>query len=265
MHTAASHANVSSFQSRVSSHRLASPRCLAPTRRSTVAVKAAFSPPTVTETKAKFITAYSKPVAPMYNTVLQELLVQQHFIRHRINYSYNPIHALGVVSAFDQILDSLPEAERNAIFTAYIGALGEEAETYRKDAAELEKLASEVSGPSAMTADASGSFLQQALASVASASEAGKFAYNKFFAIGLFRLLELSGAREPAALEKLVSVVGVSMESVNKDLNLYKGILSKLSAAKELMQEFLEREKRKQAERDAAKTAKESNSPIATA
>jgi len=37
---------------------------------------------------------------------------------------------------------------------------------------------------------------------------------------------------------------------------LYKSILSKLNAAKELMAEFVTREKKKQAERDAAKAAK---------
>lgn len=46
------------------------------------------------------------------------------------------------------------------------------------------------------------------------------------------RLLELTGAKEPAALEKLVKAVGVNPASVNKDLLMYKGVLSKLSAAK---------------------------------
>jgi hypothetical protein len=46
------------------------------------------------------------------------------------------------------------------------------------------------------------------------------------------RLLELTGAKEPAALEKLVKAVGVKPAAVNKDLLLYKGVLSKLSAAK---------------------------------
>lgn len=46
------------------------------------------------------------------------------------------------------------------------------------------------------------------------------------------RLLELTGAKEPAALEKLVKAVGVKPASVNKDLLMYKGVLSKLSAAK---------------------------------
>lgn len=38
-----------------------------------------------------------------------------------------------------------------------------------------------------------------------------------------------------------------------RDLLLYKGILSKLSAAKELLRDFLEREKKRQAEREAEK------------
>ncbi len=73
-----------------------------------------------------------------------------------------------------------------------------------------------------------------------------------------------TGAKEPAALEKLALAVGVKLESVNKDLMLYKGILSKLSVAKELMREYLVREKKKQAEREAAKAAKEAGVPAAS-
>ena len=40
--------------------------------------------------------------------------------------------------------------------------------------------------------------------------------------------------------------LGLKLDLVNKDLLLYKSILSKMNAAKELMAEFLEREQRKQ-------------------
>lgn len=50
--------------------------------------------------------------------------------------------------------------------------------------------------------------------------------------------------------------LGVSNENVNKDLLLYKSILSKMMAAKELMAEMVSRDKRKQTEREAAKEAK---------
>ena len=52
---------------------------------------AAFSPPTVAETKQSFLDAYNKPVSAMYNTVVQELLVQQHFMRYNIKYKYDQV------------------------------------------------------------------------------------------------------------------------------------------------------------------------------
>lgn len=122
------------------------------------------------------------------------------------------VMALGFVSVYDQILDGLADEERSAVFKAYIEALGESPEQYRSDAAKLEKMASELSsgaGASGLTADASGSELQQVLAKVADASKDGKLAYNKFFAIGLFRLLELAGApRRGAAVRRVGCVVG---------------------------------------------------------
>ena len=43
------------------------------------------------ETKRAFIEAYPKPISSVYETVVQELLVQQHFIRYKVNYQYNEV------------------------------------------------------------------------------------------------------------------------------------------------------------------------------
>ncbi|GLI66136.1 hypothetical protein VaNZ11_009868 [Volvox africanus] len=217
---------------------------------------ATFAPPTVAETKAKFLAGYTKPIASIYNTVLQELLVQQHFMRYSKDYVYNEIFALGFVSVYEQILESLSQEERDTIFVAYVSALGEDPATYKRDAERIEKAAGALTGPDALTPDASGNDVQKALETIKSACAADAFSYNKFVAIGLFRLLELTGAKEPAALERLVKSVGIKPEAVNRDLLMYKGVLSKLAAAKEMLREFVEREKRKQVERDAAKAAK---------
>lgn len=251
--------NVCSKQQRVDVVRIPSARpVLAVSRaaRCVVFAAAPFSPPTVSDTKAKFMEGYRKPIASIYATVMNELIVQQHFIRYSVNYQYNPVFAMGFVSVFEQIMESVPSTERVKVFDAYINALGEDPAQYRADASMIEAQASSLSGPEGLAPSADGNELQKALASAAAASTAGNFAYNKFFAIGLFRLLELTGAKEPAALEKLVKSVGVKQESVMRDLVLYKGILSKLSVAKELMKEFIEREKRKNTERLDAKAAK---------
>lgn len=48
--------------------------------------------------------------------------------------------------------------------------------------------------------------LQKLLARVAAKASTGEFFYSRFFAIGVFRLLELTETRDPKALEALVKV-----------------------------------------------------------
>ncbi len=96
-----------------------------------------------------------------------------------------------------------------------------------------------------------------ALASLKARAAAGTLVYSKFIAIGLFRLLELGGATEPAALATLAEAAGAPLAKVNADLTLYKGLLSKLAAVKELMGEMLARDRKKTEARLAEKAAKE--------
>jgi photosystem II biogenesis protein Psp29 len=213
------------------------------------------SPPTVSDTKAAFTRAFSRPLPGIYSTVLQELLVQQHLFRFNKTYQYNEVAALGVVSVFDQVLEGLPEAERGAVFDAYISSLQEDPKRYRADAEKLEAWARGAGGPDAITPAADGAEGQQALQRVADAVAAGNFLYTKFLAVGIFRLLELAGGKDPKALASLVAALGVPADRVNADLLTYKGVLSKLQAAKDLMAEFIAREKKKAAERAAAKEA----------
>mmetsp|Transcript_31597 Transcript_31597/g.80975 ORF Transcript_31597/g.80975 Transcript_31597/m.80975 type:complete len:295 (-) Transcript_31597:269-1153(-) len=215
-------------------------------------VMAATKVPTVADTKRAFIEAYPKPMSALYNTVVQEFLVQHHLMRYQSMYEYDPIMAMGFCSVFDQVTEGMGAAEVPAIFKAYIEALGEDPAKYRADAEKLQKLAGEASAAD-LKPDASGTELQKILAAVA---DSEKFYYTKWFGIGLFRILELAGATEPKALETLVADLGVKADSVNKDLMMYKGVLSKMNAARELMAEMMAREKKKQAERDAEKAAK---------
>ena len=78
-------------------------------------------------------------------------------------------------------------------------------------------------------------------ASTKEKSDAGKLLYTRYLAIGIFRMLELAKATDPKALEALVEAGGLETKKVNGDLSMYKG-LSPLAAAKELQEEFLERE-----------------------
>lgn len=101
------------------------------------------------------------------------------------------------------------------------------------------------------------------------------FHYSRFFAIGLFRLLECAKSSDPAVLEQVSSVIfpglvfrgekgfvckcnaadakwkhrglqlakalNVSKLKVDRDLDVYRNLLSKLVQAKELVKEYVER------------------------
>lgn len=60
--------------------------------------------------------------------------------------------------------------------------------------------------------------VQKVLAKVASRISSGDHFYTRFFAIGLFRLLELTDAKDPKALESLVKVRRAAARAVGAGL-----------------------------------------------
>lgn len=71
-----------------------------------------------------------------------------------------------------------------------------------RDAKKMEELASKLSDPSELTPSSEGNEVQVKLGAIAKRAQEDDFFYTKFFAIGLFRLLELTGRHtEEAWLE----------------------------------------------------------------
>lgn len=216
-------------------------------------------PPPVSETKLKFLTAYKRPIPSIYNTVLQELIVQQHLMRYKKTYRYDAVFALGFVTVYDQLMDGYPsEEDRENIFQAYVNALNEDPQQYRSDAQKLEEWARTQSSATLVDFSSREGEIEGVLKDIAErAGGNGSFSYSRFFAVGLFRLLELSKATEPTVLEKLCAALNINKKSVDRDLDVYRNLLSKLVQAKELLKEYVEREKKKQEERNEPKKSNE--------
>ncbi|XP_073273054.1 protein THYLAKOID FORMATION1, chloroplastic-like [Primulina huaijiensis] len=203
--------------------------------------------PPVSETKLNFLKAYKRPIPSVYNTVLQELIVQQHLMRYKKSYRYDPVFALGFVTVYDQLMDGYPSDEdRDAIFKAYIEALKEDPAQYRADAVKLEEWARAQSSSTLVDFGSREGEVEGYLKDIAERSgNTGSFSYSRFFAVGLFRLLELANATEPTVLEKLCVALNVNKKSVDRDLDVYRNLLTKLVQAKELLKEYVDREKKK--------------------
>ncbi|KAK9076329.1 hypothetical protein SSX86_004663 [Deinandra increscens subsp. villosa] len=221
-------------------------------------------PPPVSETKSKFLNAYKSPIPSIYNTVLQELIVQQHLMRYKKTYRYDAVFALGFVTVYDQLMEGYSsDGDRDAIFQAYIQALNEDPQQYsfcecRADAEKLEAWARGQTADSLVGFSAKTGEGEEVLKDIAErAGGNGSFSYSRFFAVGLFRLLELSNATDPAILEKLCAALNINKKSVDRDLDVYRNLLSKLVQAKELLKEFVEREKKKREQRTEPQKANE--------
>ncbi|XP_039796510.1 protein THYLAKOID FORMATION1, chloroplastic isoform X2 [Panicum virgatum] len=211
-------------------------------------------PPTVAETKLNFLKSYKRPIPSIYSTVLQELLVQQHLMRYKRTYQYDPVFALGFVTVYDQLMEGYPSNEdRDSIFKAYITALNEDPDQYRDDAQKMEEWARSQNGNSLVDFSSRDGEIEAILKDISErAKGTGNFSYSRFFAVGLFRLLELANATEPTVLDKLCASLNVNKRSVDRDLDVYRNILSKLVQAKELLKEYVDREKKKREERSEA-------------
>ncbi|XP_047311775.1 protein THYLAKOID FORMATION1, chloroplastic-like [Impatiens glandulifera] len=215
--------------------------------------------PTVAETKLNFLNSYKRPIPSIYNTVLQELIVQHHLMKYKKTYQYDAVFGLGFVTVYDQLMDGYPSDEdREAIFQAYIKALKEDPDQYRNDAKRLEEWAKGQNASSLIDSTSREGGVEGILKDIAErAAGNGSFSYSRFFAIGLFRLLELANATDPTLLEKLCAALNINKKSVDRDLDVYRNLLSKLVQAKELLKEYVDREKKKQVERSESQKASE--------
>ena len=172
-------------------------------------------------------------------------------MRYKTTYQYDAVFALGFVTVYDQLMEGYPSNEdRDAIFKAYITALNEDPEQYRADAQKMEEWARSQNGNSLVEFSSKDGEIEAILKDISERAQGkGSFSYSRFFAVGLFRLLELANATEPTILDKLCAALNINKRSVDRDLDVYRNILSKLVQAKELLKEYVEREKKKREER----------------
>ncbi|MDZ8237440.1 MAG: photosystem II biogenesis protein Psp29 [Nostoc sp. ChiQUE01a] len=220
---------------------------------------------TVSDTKRTFYNLHTRPINTIYRRVVEELMVEMHLLSVNIDFSYNPIYALGVVTTFDRFMEGYqPERDRESIFNALCQAIQQDPQRYRQDAERLRSIAQGLpvkdliawlSQTSNLDRDAD---LQAQLQAIANNSN---FKYNRLFAIGVFSLLELSDAElvkdEKRLTEALKAIAGglhLSDDKFSKDLELYRSNLDKMAQALIVMADMLSADRKKREQRKQQST-----------
>jgi len=215
---------------------------------------------TVSDTKRTFYSLHTRPIHTIYRRVVEELMVEMHLLQVSVDFRYNPIYGLGVVTSFERFMQGYqPELDKESIFNALLQAVESDPQIYRQDAQHLQNLATSLSSQDLIAVLSLQTQLQQdpdfqkSLQAIASDPH---FKYSRLFAIGLFSLLELSDPdivkdekKRTEALKTIAAGLHLSEDKLIKDLELYLANLEKIKQALTVMADILSSERKKRQQR----------------
>jgi photosystem II biogenesis protein Psp29 len=222
---------------------------------------------TVSDTKRSFYSTHTRPVNSIYRRVVEEMMVEMHLLAVNVDFRYDPVYALGVVTTFDRFMQGYrPEADHTSIFDALCRSQESDPQKYRQDAEHLRSLTTHLSWDQVVelltqpTDIPEASELKHYLQAIAANP---KFKYSRLFAVGLFTLLELGDAAtakdEPKRTEALKAIcvaLNFSEDKLQKDLELYRSNLDKMEQAQAALADVLKADRKKREQRDEEKAAK---------
>ncbi|MFO7030862.1 photosystem II biogenesis protein Psp29 [Limnospira fusiformis CCALA 023] len=217
---------------------------------------------TVSDTKRAFYHIHTRPINSIYRRVVEELMVEMHLLSVNVDFQYDPIYALGVVTAFDRFMQGYtPETDKLSIWAALIGAQESDPNQYRADATALEAQAAslavkDLTDKAKIAQESSGDDpLQSCFHAIANNP---KFKYSRLLAIGLYTLLEKSDATAAQDSEGLKTILSDFSEALRlpkdklvKDLDLYRTNLEKVAQARLMVDEMTQAERKKREQRAA--------------
>jgi photosystem II biogenesis protein Psp29 len=215
---------------------------------------------TVSDAKRSFYTLHTRPINAIYRRVVDELMVEMHLLTVNAEFTYNPIYALGVVTAYDRFMTGYrPETDQTSIFSALCTSVESDPAQLRNDRDAVMAAVTGLTWDSVMSG-AAGSVLQPAMDAVAGNP---KFKYSRLFAIGLYTILEAIDPTKMkdkealnSAIEKIAQAMNLSTDKVQKDLELYQSNLEKMVAAQAVMADIIAADRKKRADRELERAAR---------
>ncbi len=226
---------------------------------------------TVSDTKRSFYTHHTRPISSIYRRVVEELMVEMHLLSVNVDFSYDPIYALGVVTAFDRFMQGYrPERDRESIFQSLCRAIESDPQQYRHDAEQLLEEVGSYSKESLqplieLSDDAPDGALKEQLRAIA---RKDSFKYSRLFGIGIYTILEKLDADRVTskktlddALATLSSNLKLPEDKISKDLELYQSNLEKLIQAQAVLDDMLKADRKKREQPEEENTQQSTEQP----
>ena len=217
---------------------------------------------TVSDTKREFYRHHTRPVNSIYRRFVEELLVEMHLLSVNVDFRYDPIYALGVVTSFERFMQGYrPETDKESIFSALCQAVGGNSEQYRQDAQTLLNQTKEIAASDFMermkqaaSGEGGDGILWGTLRAIA---ENSRYKYSRLFAVGLYTLLMevdadlvKSEEKRQNTINQVSEALSLSSEKLHKDLDLYRSNLDKMQQLLAVLEDTLEADRKKREPKD---------------
>lgn len=177
-----------------------------------------------------------------------------HLLSVNIDFRYDPIYALGVVTSFERFMQGYqPEQDKGSIFAALCQSAGGNPEQYRREAENILNTAKQLSMQElidkTIAPPEGGDPLWGTLTAIANNP---KFKYSRLFTIGLYTLLAETDAelvkdkeKRDRVFQQVSEALHLSPEKLQKDLDLYRSNLDKIEQLLGVIEEALQAERKK--------------------
>lgn len=197
-------------------------------------------------------------------------MVEMHLLSVNVDFHYDPIYALGVVTSFNRFMQGYqPERDKESIFEALCKAVGDNPQQYQQDALRLKTAAEHWSAQQFLSWLNSPTPLDNDLGlhtTIAAISDNPKFKYSRLFAIGLYSLLEEADSelvkdqkQVTETLKQIGEALHLPQEKLQKDLELYRSNLEKMAQAQIAIQDAIQADRKKREQRAQEKNKAESS------
>jgi photosystem II biogenesis protein Psp29 len=223
---------------------------------------------TVSETKRSFYNLHTRPVNSIYRRVVEELMVEMHLLSVNVDFRYDPIYALGVVSSYNRFMQGCrPEADQTSIFNSLCQALQQDPQQYQRDAEQLiqwakntppKQMLEQISHPETISQPEG---FRERLQDIINQKQ---FKYSRLFGIGLFNLIEYADPelvkddkQRVEALKLVSTLLHLPEEKLQKDLDLYRSNLEKMNQARIVMEDMLKADRKQREQRAQTKSGTE--------
>ncbi len=209
---------------------------------------------TIADSKRVFHEAFPHVIPPIYRRLADELLVELHLLSRNKNFQPDPLFEVGVYQVFNSFTNGYrPEKHLTNLFNALCECNGFDPIAIQKDSQKLIEIAKEYeAGKIEDWFKNKGIDAPERIKSLIDSLYRKDIYYTRLQAIGLFSLLTYAKPKSEESInerremtQNILGNIGFSQKRVERDLNLYKSNLERLTQAIELLKETIEADKKR--------------------